>query len=235
MRKFLSILVFMLCQFYVANAQKCLVSFGVNEEVTEMPIENALYTLYLNDSIQVPYRVTYANVQSATYSLEFDFRPGKYTLRAEKEGYNEVQKDFTIASKRNTILGIGTLWMKKVKTRQLKEAVVRATHIKMVTRGDTVVYDAAAFDLAEGSMLDALVAQLPGAELKDGQIKVNGKFIESLMVNGEDFFAGNPKVALENLPAYTVKNIKVYDRAANDDYLKAKVNGKKAMGAESIW
>ena len=232
MRRFLSILVLMLCQFYVANAQKCLVSFGVNEEVTEMPIENALYTLYLNDSIQVPYRVTHADVQSATYSLEFDFRPGKYTLRAEKEGYNEVQKDFTIASKRNTILGIGTLWMKKVKTIQLKEAVVRATHIKMVTRGDTVVYDAAAFDLAEGSMLDALVAQLPGAELKDGQIKVNGKFIESLMVNGEDFFAGNPKVALENLPAYTVKNIKVYDRAANDDYLKAKVNGKKIDGAD---
>lgn len=232
MRRFLSILVLILCQFYVANAQKCLVSFGVNEEVTEMPIENAQYTLYLNDSIQVPYRVTYADVQSATYSLEFDFHPGKYTLRAEKEGYNEVQKDFTIASKRNTILGIGTLWMNKVKTRQLKEAVVRATHIKMVTRGDTVVYDAAAFDLAEGSMLDALVAQLPGAELKDGQIKVNGKFIESLMVNGEDFFAGNPKVALENLPAYTVKNIKVYDRAASDDYLKAKVNGKKAMGAD---
>lgn len=57
MRNFLSILVLMLCQFYVANAQKCLVSFGVNEEVTEMPIENALYTLYLNDSIQVPYKV----------------------------------------------------------------------------------------------------------------------------------------------------------------------------------
>ena len=74
-----------------------------------------------------------------------------------------MQKDFTVVSKRNTTLGIGTLWMKKVKIRQLKEAVVRATHIKMVTRGDTVVYDAAAFDLAEGSMLDALVAQLPGA------------------------------------------------------------------------
>lgn len=68
MRNFLSILVLMLCQFYVANAQKCLVSFGVNEEVTEMPIENALYTLYLNDSIQVPYKVTYADVQSATLS-----------------------------------------------------------------------------------------------------------------------------------------------------------------------
>ena len=232
MRKFLSILICILCQYSVVYAQKCLVSFGVNEEVTEKPIENAQYTLFLNDSIQVPYKVIYADVQNSTYSLEFDYRAGKYTLRAEKEGYNDTQKDFTVTTKRNTTFGIGTLWMKKEKTKQLKEAVVRATHIKMVTRGDTVVYDAAAFDLAEGSMLDALVAQLPGAELKDGQIKVNGKFIESLMVNGEDFFAGNPKVALENLPAYTVKNIKVYDRAANNDYLKAKVNGKKALGED---
>lgn len=232
MRNFLSILVLMLCQFYVVNAQKCLVIFGVNEEITEKHLDKVQLALYFNDSIQVPYKVIRADVESSTYMFEFDFRPGKYTLRADKEGYTEVQKDFTVTTKRNTTLGIGTLRMKKIKTRQLKEAVVRATHIKMVTRGDTVVYDAAAFDLAEGSMLDALVAQLPGAELKDGQIKVNGKFIESLMVNGEDFFAGNPKVALENLPAYTVKNIKVYDRAANDDYLKAKVNGKKINGAD---
>lgn len=232
MRNFLSILVLMLCQFYVANAQKCLVIFGLNEEITEKHLDKVQLALYFNDSIQVPYKVIRADVESSTYMFEFDFRPGKYTLRADKEGYTEVKKDFTVTTKRNTTLGIGTLRMKKIKTRQLKEAVVRATHIKMVTRGDTVVYDAAAFDLAEGSMLDALVAQLPGAELKDGQIKVNGKFIESLMVNGEDFFAGNPKVALENLPAYTVKNIKVYDRAANDDYLKAKVNGKKINGAD---
>lgn len=232
MRNFLSILVFMLCQCCFTYAQECLVCFGVNEEVTENPIDDANLTLYFNDSIQVPYTVSSFDKQYNTWSFKFDYRPGKYTLHAEKEGYAEVQKDFIVASKRNTLLGIGTLWMKKIKTRLLKEAVVRATHIKMVTRGDTVVYDAAAFDLAEGSMLDALVAQLPGAELKDGQIKVNGKFIESLMVNGEDFFAGNPKVALENLPAYTVKNIKVYDRAANNDYLKAKVNGKKALGED---
>lgn len=232
MQKFLPILVCFLCQFCVVHAQKCLVSFGVCEEVTEKPIDDAQLTLYLNDTIQVPYTVAQIDKRYNTYSFEFAYRVGKYTLRAEKEGYIDAQKDFTVSTKRNTTFGIGTLWMKKEKTKQLKEAVVRATHIKMVTRGDTVVYDAAAFDLAEGSMLDALVAQLPGAELKDGQIKVNGKFIESLMVNGEDFFAGNPKVALENLPAYTVKNIKVYDRAANNDYLKAKVNGKKALGED---
>ena len=79
--------------------------------------------------------------------------------------------------------------------------------------GDTIVYNADAFNLAEGSMLDALVSRLPGAQLtKDGQIYVNGKLIESLLINGRDFFTGNPKMALENLPSYTVNKIKVYKR-----------------------
>ena len=139
MQKFVSILACILCQLSVAYAQKCLAIFGVTEEVIEKPIEDARFTLYFNDSIQVPYTVISIDKQSNTYQFEFDYRPGKYTLRAEKEGYTDAQKDFTVTSKRNTLLGLSTLWMKKIKTRQLKEAVVRATHIKMVTRGDTVV------------------------------------------------------------------------------------------------
>ena len=55
---------------------------------------------------------------------------------------------------------------------------------------------------------------MPGAKLeKDGRIYVNGRFIQSLLVNGQEFFAGNPKLALENLPAYTVNKIKVYNKA----------------------
>ena len=69
--KFLSILVLMLCQFYVANAQKCLAIFGVTEEVIEKPIEDARFTLYFNDSIQVPYTVISIDKQSNTYQFGF--------------------------------------------------------------------------------------------------------------------------------------------------------------------
>ena len=63
-------------------------------------------------------------------------------------------------------------------------------------------------------MLDALISKLPGARLtKDGQIFVNGKYIQSLLVNGREFFSGNPKLALENLPAYTVNKIKVFNKS----------------------
>ena len=62
-------------------------------------------------------------------------------------------------------------------------------------------------------MLDALIDQLPGVEMKEGgQIYVNGKFVENLTLNGKDFFGGNHQLLLENLGAYTVKDIAVYDK-----------------------
>lgn len=85
---------------------------------------------------------------------------------------------------------------------QLGEAKVTATKIKFYNKGDTLVYNADAFQLQEGSMLDGLISQLPGAELKpDGQIFVNGKKVESLLLNGRNFFKNDNTVLLDNLPA----------------------------------
>ena len=233
MKKLFTVLSLVLLSSLGIKAQKCLVIFGVSEEVTINPIENPKFTLMYNDSIEVPFQQLELTDDRNTYCLEFDYRVGKFTIYVEADGHEEADKSFSVKTRRNTQFGIGDIYMKKELHKTLGEVTIQATRIKMVSRGDTIVYDAAAFKLAEGSMLDALVTQLPGAELKDGQIKVNGKFIESLMVNGEDFFAGNPRVALENLPAYTVKNIKVYDRAANDDYLHSKPAGlKKAQGED---
>lgn len=54
-------------------------------------------------------------------------------------------------------------------------------------KGDTLVYDATMFQLAEGSMLDELIKQLPIVRLEEGgRITVNGHFISSLLVDGKD-------------------------------------------------
>lgn len=105
---------------------------------------------------------------------------------------------------------------KVMKELTLNEVVVRPTRIKMVQRGDTIVYDATAFKLPEGSMLNDLVYELPGAELKpNGEIFVNGKKVDYLMLNSREFFRGNTQVMLRNLPYYTVKDIKVYNRTTD--------------------
>ncbi len=94
---------------------------------------------------------------------------------------------------------------------KLGEVEVVASKVKFFHKGDTLVYNADAFQLAEGSMLDALIAQLPGVELSSkGEIKVNGEKVETLLLNGKEFFNKDRTLMLENLGAYTVNNVEVY-------------------------
>lgn len=63
---------------------------------------------------------------------------------------------------------------------------MRATRIKFFHKGDTLVYNADAFNLPEGSMLDELIRQMPGARIEaNGEIFINDQKIDylTLMAN----------------------------------------------------
>lgn len=107
----------------------------------------------------------------------------------------------------------GTIKLKRQREQKLGVATVTASRVKFYTKKDTLVFNADAFQMAEGSMLDALIKQLPGVELKsNGEIYVNGKYVESLLLNGEEFFKKDNTVLLENLPSYTVNQVQVYKK-----------------------
>lgn len=153
----------------------------------------------------------------SAWFFDMENRPAQpYILRFKAEGYEtqDVPVDSFTFRRREVARFITDVYLEKaIKHKALGEVTVKATKVKIYTRGDTVVYNADAFQLAEGSMLDALIRQLPGVELKDdGRILVNGRYVENLLLNGEDFFKGEPSVMLENLPAYAVKDVKVYDK-----------------------
>lgn len=180
----------------------------------------------VNDTTPVRFKMLQGDDATKTNATDGAFRamvyggPGKYLLTLDREGFEPVVKEVERRFKDQTAVWVGSISMKPERHKQLDELEVVQTAIKVVLKGDTIVYNADAFNLAEGSMLNALVKQLPGAELTaDGRIKVNGRFVSSLLLNGKDFFKDDPTVALDNLPAYAVKNVKVYDKAADDDYL----------------
>lgn len=161
-------------------------------------------------------------VQSIASFYTTTNEPADYLLRVSKEGYKTAYQRIHVRFTRGKKSFLApNIYMKKLqpaKTHELGEAVVKATKIKMVMRGDTVVYNADAFRLAQGSMLDALIERLPGVKLDDsGVITVNGRRVESLLVNGRDFFRGDPSVALDNLPSYMVDKVKVYEKTSAYD------------------
>ena len=191
---------------------------GVTAKITLMTADSVVIDTITADIEEMPWDIGY-------HKAYYEFKDavtakGKYIIKAEKEGYDVCYMNCELRSTREDYIKVKEIRMTKIVEHELKGVTVVASKVKMVMKGDTIVYNANAFNLAEGNMLDALIARLPGAKLeKDGRIYVNGRFIQSLLVNGQEFFAGNPKQALENLPAYTVNNIKVYNKAGTKSRL----------------
>ena len=195
---------------------------GIVDNFTEKYLDSVSVTLMTNDSIVVG---TYLTDDDGHYQFQVS-KTGKYIIKAERKGYEVSYQNWEIRSKREGYVNVERIRLNKIY--ELKEVTVTSTKIKMVMKGDTIVYNADAFNLAEGSMLDALISKLPGAKLnKNGEIFVNGKKIQSLLVNGTNFFSGNPKAALENLPAYTVNKIKVYNKEGDASRMMQRDMGDK--------
>lgn len=101
----------------------------------------------------------------------------------------------------------------------LDEVVVEATKLKFYFDGDTMVYNADAFDLKEGAVLNDLLKQLPGIEIDGTTIYSNGKRVDALLLNGKDFFNKDRETILENLPHYMLSKVKVYDKTPDSTSL----------------
>ncbi len=176
------------------------------------------------------------------FSLIVPVQPsGAFILRFTCKGYQTVYKPVKVIwRKKKTSLSLGLIAMRQLSDmadRQLGEATVTATKIKFYTKNDTLVFNASAFQLQEGSMLDELIAQLPGVEMKpDGRIFVKGRYVESLLLNGRDFFKGDNTVLLDNLPAYMVQQVQVYEKESEMSEMSemSKLAGRKVDSGKYV-
>ena len=203
----------------------------VADGFTKAPIPDVKVILMREDSTAVDttkvweYHSYSSGIGRSPGKTDYNFlvsrEPARYILKFEHPNYETAYADFTMkqVSRRQQTVEGPKVYLKKAARADhfeggdLKEVVVKATKVKMVWRGDTLIYNADAFNVPEGSMLDGLIKQLPGVELKDdGEIFVNGKKIENLTLSGTDFFKGKNKIMLENLPHYTVKNVQVFNK-----------------------
>lgn len=170
------------------------------------------------ESIPVtPVRREDGTVSKAQFILRPEKKSCAYLLRAMLDGYEDCWLPLTIdGSNDGAVLLEEALELRRQRQVNLDEVVVKATKVKMYYKGDTLVYNADAFKLPEGSMLDDLIRQMPGVTMNDeGEIFVNGRKVEELLLGSRTFMQGNSKVLLENLPYYTVKDIKVYEKKSD--------------------
>lgn len=197
----------------------------VFDTFTRNHLDSAMVTVMTADSIVIARDTihTYRSdiqVWGQSYSIPVPAQPAHFIVQAAAPGYASACVNYELKRVgRNNSFHVPAIYLKKTgkdvaMETEMKEFEVKASKVQLVWKGDTMIYDATAFNLAEGSMLEDLIRQLPGVELKEnGEILVNGEKINYLTLNGKDFFKGNNKMMLENLPYFTVKNLKVYHKS----------------------
>ncbi|MDA9630307.1 carboxypeptidase-like regulatory domain-containing protein [Flavobacteriaceae bacterium] len=123
----------------------------------------------------------------------------------------------------------------------LDEVIVK---MPVVVRGDTLIYDADSFKNGSERKLEDIIDKLPGVEINEsGQIEVEGKVVNKLMVNGKDFFDGDTKIGTKNIPSSAVDKIQVLRNYAEVGQLSSvrnnqnnfAINIKLKQGKESFW
>ena len=102
----------------------------------------------------------------------------------------------------------------------LDELVITTDVAPIRVKKDTLEFNAASFKVRPDATVKELLEQLPGVEVDDeGKIKVNGKEVNNVLVNGKPFFSEDGKVILENLPAEIINKVQVTDYKSKEEKL----------------
>ena len=155
------------------------------------------------------------NVTNNDGQFSLAVRPGKYVLKVSFVGYLSYTKEYQLtASKPNLNVGKISLSSDAI---MLSEAVIVAEAPQVTVSGDTLGYNASAYRTSEGAALEELVKKIPGAEVDDdGNVTLNGKSISKLLIDGKEFFGGDVKTGLQNLPADMVEKINAYEKQSDN-------------------
>ena len=124
------------------------------------------------------------------------------------------------------------------------DAVELTYEMPVTIKGDTLIYNADSFRRETDKKLEDVLKRLPGVEInEDGEIEVEGKVVEKIMVEGKDFFDGDTKLAIKNIPANAIDKVQIlknYDDVgqlsgvrSNEDRIA--INIKLKEGKKNFW
>ncbi len=156
----------------------------------------------------------YSN-QSGDYVLNTD-EQGELILSFSGLGY--TTQNFTITLQKGSTLQKNVVL--NATTYELDEVVI-ASEKAITEKKDTIVFNASSFKQGEETVVQDLLKKLPGVDVSEtGTIKVDGREVEKVMVEGDDFFKKGYKLLTKNLNVNAIDKVEVLRRYSNNKLLK---------------
>lgn len=175
---------------------------------TGIPMSNAVaMAVRMKDSLLLGYKRTDTDGFFELKGFEVD----TFTLFVSAPGYDD-KLYYMFGHIENDSINIPKINM-PVKAQDIEEVVIYANKNPIFYNGDTLVYVADSFQMAEGAVVEDLLKRLPGVEIdKDGKIISQGQEIDQVLVDGDEFFGSDPTIATKNLGADGVETVQVYEK-----------------------
>lgn len=201
----------------------------------------------LNNPLELANVVAINQETKALESYAITDEKGKFTLPLGKNGTYNMQVSYIGLKTFEETLTTTDVDITKEYTLQADnalDAVELTFEMPVIVRGDTLIYNADSFKTGSERKLEDILENLPGVEInEDGQIEVEGKVVNKLMVNGKDFFDGDTKLASKNIPSNAVDKIQVLRNYAEVGQLSSvrnnqdnvAINIKLKEGKENFW
>jgi hypothetical protein len=221
--KFRLILLLLLLYSGIALAQSTNSVKGIiTDTVEKVKLGNAsVAVLQAKDSVLVKFSLV---GNDGSFSIN-GLRKGNYILLIAYPDYADYAEQFSLDSA-NQVHDFGSISM-SLKSRLLKEVMIKGTASQMKIKGDTTEFNAKAFVIQPNAKVEDLLKQLPGITVdKNGKITAEGQTVNKVLVDGEEFFGDDPTLVTRNIRADMVDKIQLYDKKSDQAAFTGVDDGK---------
>ncbi|TDQ75246.1 outer membrane beta-barrel protein [Sphingobacterium yanglingense] len=196
------------------------------DKADSKPLTNASIVILNQDSIMQQFtradedgKFSFKSLIDTSYLLIVSYP--KYELISKKiklEGSSSTLAPIALSSQANLI-----------------EEVVIQQRLPIRIKGDTLEYDAGSFETEKNAKLEDLLRRLPGLSVSgDGKITANGKSVSKVLIDGEEFFGYDPKIAIRNIRADAVDKVQVYEKKSKEAELTGIDDGVREVTVNAV-
>ena len=210
MKYFFFFLILLTTGFFSAVAQENDLSGKVLDTLAQ-PLEYAnVLAIPASQELTIEFSIT---DEIGNYRLALQ-KDSLYTIEISYLGYQKISEPITLTKDitKNFIL--------QPSNQSLDEVLIEH-RLPVKVREDTITYRTDVFVSGEERKLREVLKKLPGVEVdRDGNVTVNGKKVDKLLVEGKTFFTGDTKLGVNNIPADAVDEVEVLDNYNEIAFLK---------------
>lgn len=207
MRIYIAFVIGLFIFSFNAFSQKMSIGGNVRDTISKTPLSTAVVmAVRLKDSILIGHTRTDAK---GFFALKIPVDTVQIIISHPKFG---DQSYYVFGSSTNNSFDFGKIVLPS-KSHSLNEIVIYAYKDPVYYKGDTLIYAADSFKVKPNATVEDLLKKLPGIKVDaQGKISAQGKKVDQVLVDGDEFFGSDPTMATQNLNATAIESVQVYEK-----------------------